>query len=61
MRRGHGVSAVKNRLNEKKAYSAVGKTIQENKLSHVEELISNFKTSLEVLIFKLINVQFARL
>ncbi|KAJ1436123.1 EAP30 subunit of ELL complex-like protein [Ochromonadaceae sp. CCMP2298] len=46
MRRKIGVSVVKKRQEESQQYTKVGKTLEENKLSFVKEVLSSFKTSL---------------
>jgi ESCRT-II complex subunit VPS22 len=46
MRRKIGVSVVKKRQVESEQYNKVGKTLEENKLSFVKDVLSSFKTSL---------------
>jgi ESCRT-II complex subunit VPS22 len=47
MRRGVGVSAVKQRAKANKAYEAVGQAAAAENLAHVEALMTTFKASLE--------------
>lgn len=46
MRRKVGVSVVKNRQTEKEQYNRVGKTLEDTKLSSVQETLSSFQTAL---------------
>lgn len=46
MRRGIGVSAFKNRQNDREKYAALGKELEVSKLSSVRELLSEFQEAL---------------
>lgn len=46
MRRGIGVSAIKNRQNDREKYAALGKELEVSKLSSVRELLSEFQEAL---------------
>lgn len=46
-RRGVGVGAVKKRQDDAKAFSGIGRRMEEEKLAHVMELLSSFKTTLQ--------------
>ena len=46
-RRGVGVGAIKKRQDEEKAYTGIGKRMEEEKLAHVAQLLENFKTTLQ--------------
>lgn len=46
MRRKVGVSVVKNRQTEKEQYNRVGKTLEDTKLSSVQETLASFQTAL---------------
>lgn len=46
-RRGVGVGAIKKRQDEAKAFSGVGRRMEEEKLVHVKELLATFKTALQ--------------
>lgn len=50
MRRGVGVSAIKKKQNEAKAFAAVGKAMEEKHITHVAEMIDTFKSSLLVVL-----------
>lgn len=46
MRRGVGVSAIKARNDTNKQYQAIGKAMEETKISNVKEVLDTFRNSL---------------
>ena len=48
-RRGVGVGAIKKKKAESEAFNSVGQQLHEDGLAHAQEILSQFRTSLEVI------------